>query len=543
MLENIVRTFTVSIGDDKDAWTSTERSASGTYQAAYKKQDAHRFTKSKSDFVAAQSTPILRGAKISSNEMIELNGAKNWVARMTVDESLKSAGGTGPSISISNRASLELLVDAVPRVAKNRWHFEAAEPQSTTSPSDEALAKMSPEEARRKLIAGLSTLDATEQGRSKVIHELRDLLRVDGSVPKTLLEQMKTQELSDRTRADLYLALELAATEEAQAALAEVITQPDWSTRDAMRATVALAGINEPSQQTLDVLWETAYAERGQLSTTATYSLGSVGSRMKAASNPEYLALRDSLLNQAYSAGEASQRVTFIYSLGNTRDADIAPEVGGFLQDDDPSIRRAAALSLGLMQSTYSSDTLISQFEQESDSQVRGAIAESLNRLPITDSSPVMASLNNAIRTEADESARYAMANFLATNLNKHPHYESDLRELMRKEPSKAYPAGDRQRAGKAMNTALAAQTNERPIQFNRAVIPRLSSLEQRTENPPHNRSTDLGSQTADHAFHHRLTNALALARAPAWFGSIIVGTLARWLAGFCLLGSGFSAF
>ncbi|MEM7207232.1 MAG: HEAT repeat domain-containing protein [Pseudomonadota bacterium] len=450
ILENLIRTFTVSISGDKNSWTSQESVASGTYKASYERTDSGTFEKSKSHFEAANASPMFNGAEIASTELIELYSGQNWLSRMTIDETLESKSTSGPSIRVHNRASIKLSSGNTFSVTKDQWNFAAAEPEQSAPDAESKKVKMSVEEARRSLKTKIAILDSTEQGRSTVIHELKDLLRVDGSIPQFLLLQMQTGEITDRTRADLYLALELAATTEAQAALTDVVTQPDWSTRDSMRALVALAGITDPSPQTLTVLWDTAHAQRGQISTTATYSLGSVGSRMKATDNPEYLTLRDSLLNQAFSAGDTNERVTFIHSLGNTRDAEIAPEIGTFLQDSDPSVRRAAALSLGLMQSTYSTESLVAQFDKESDSQVRGAIAQSLKHLPIADSAPVMESMNRAIVSERDESARYAMANFLASNLDKHPDYKADLKQLMREEPSK--------RIRQAIGEALAKQ-------------------------------------------------------------------------------------
>jgi len=69
---------------------------------------------------------------------------------------------------------------------------------------------------------------------------------------------MRTQDFSDRTRADLYLAFELAGSPEAQAALASVLAEPSWSAQDGMRAIVALGGVKNPTADTLAALWNTA---------------------------------------------------------------------------------------------------------------------------------------------------------------------------------------------------------------------------------------------------------------------------------------------
>ena len=322
---------------------------------------------------------------------------------------------------IKNHAQLDFVSSNQTGIPKDRWRFTAATRQPILLKPAASIPKLSLQQAHRKLIEELPALDAAVEARSKRIHTLRDLLRVDGSLPAILLEQMQIQDFSDRTRADLYLALELAATEEAQAALTQVMMSPDWKTRDAIRAAVALAGINNPSVETVKGLWDTAYTDRPLVSNTATYTLGSIGSRMKSANHPDYPALREELISGAHNNSNIQQQVTFIYALGNTRDTEVVSNVTPFLDNDQPDIRRAAALSLGLMSSEQSAKALASRFEQESNSEVRGAMAESLSRLPLADNAIIMASISKAIQTEPNESARYSMANYMGTNLAKHP--------------------------------------------------------------------------------------------------------------------------
>ncbi len=453
MLENIVRTFTVSMPEtmpdsmqesiptqskpeSQPSWVATEKNASGEYRATYQRISPTQFEKSKDNFVALSSSPMLNKATITSKETIQLNEQRSWISSMTVDETLQTPGKQGPTLHITNHANLDFIASNVSSV-DDRWDFIAAAAQPILLNPTSAKPKLSPEQARQKLIAELPLLDDAIEARSKHIHTLKDLLQADSSMPAILLEQMQTQDLSDRTRADLYLALELAASVEAQAALTQVMISPEWSTRDAMRATVALAGINDPSAETLEVLWNTAYAEQPQISNTATYTLGSIGSRMKAMNNPDYPALRDNLISGANNNSDIQQRATFIYALGNTRDPEVVPNVSPFLDNDQPAIRRAAALSLGLMSSEQSAEELASRFDQERNSEVRGAMAESLTRLPLADSTKAMASIGKAVQTESNESARYAMVNFIGTNLAEHPEYKPVLQNLARTEPSK----------------------------------------------------------------------------------------------------------
>jgi HEAT repeat protein len=297
-----------------------------------------------------------------------------------------------------------------------------------------------PEEARRKILATVPELDAATKGRLGLIHRLRDLLRVDDSLPAVILDVLKTQELSDRTRADLYLVLEQAGTESAQAALVEVITDDSWSLKDGMRAIVAMGGVKQPSTESITALWDMAQyssgGERQRMANSAAFALGSLGNTMNKADDPEYASLRSSLLSNALGAGDVTQRSNYITALGNTHDPTVANEVIPLLDDAEPAIRRATALSLGSLGADQVADRLVSRYRAEDNGYVRGAITESLQSWT-EPSDSAMAMFRQTVRTETDESTRYNIAVLLGENLDKFPENESVLREVMRTEPSK----------------------------------------------------------------------------------------------------------
>lgn len=442
MLENLVRTFQVTM-EEGETWVAQETNASGSYEANYRRTAPQRVEKTKVHFMALPSATMLAGAEIISTESVQLDPQRDWVAAMTVDEVLRTDGQGGLAMEITNHATLELQ-PTVHSVAPNTWRFVAA----ATPPVAEAvkpIPRISPQQAHRQILAVLPELDTAIEGRSTWIYRLRDLLRVDASLPAMLLQEMKTQPFSDRTRADLYLAFELAGTEPAQAALVSVIEDTHWSTQDAMRAIVALAGVKQPSADTLAALWDTVDSvpssdDRQQLVSTATLALGSLGSAMNATDDPGYPVLRDRLLSGALSStGSESytqQRKNYVHAMGNTGDASLVSDVARFLDDDDPAVRRAAALSLGMLGTDPVADELMLRLNQEKSSQGRGAIAESLVRWT-TPSASAMASIGAAVREEPDENTRYHMARFLGVNLESFPENRAILQDLLRSEQSK----------------------------------------------------------------------------------------------------------
>lgn len=451
ILENLVRMFQVSL-DSGDTWVVNETNGSGTYEAAYKRTGPAQIEKTKRQFNTA-AAGMISWSELSSTENFRIEADRNWIAEMNVQETMRTDGQGGPSMSVSNHATLELLPGAQLALSPDLWRFDAAAAAAgAASVAGRSVPDITPEEARRQILATVPDLDAAKQGRLSLIHRLRDLVRVDATLPAVILDILKTQELDDRTRADLYLVLEQAGTESAQAALVEVIIDDSWSLKDGMRAIVAMGGVKQPTTESISALWEMAqYSagdERQRMANSAAFALGSIGNTMNKADDPEYANIRSSLLSNAMGSGDVTQRSNYITALGNTHDPSLANEVAPLLDDADPAIRRATALSLGSLGTDQVADRLVSHYSAEDNGYVRGAIAESLQSwTEPTDSA--MAMFRQTVRTETDESTRYNIAVLLGENLDKFPENETVLREIMRTEPSKRI----RQKVAEALST------------------------------------------------------------------------------------------
>jgi HEAT repeat protein len=440
ILENLVRTFQVTV-QDADDWTVQEANASGGYEAVYRRTTPTRVEKSKRSFASRPSVPMYTGASIVSTETFHTDTQRDWLASMSIDETLSTQGQGGPGMEITNRATLELRSAAQPATAGDAWSFAAAAAPPAEASALPAAPKLSPEEASRQIVAAVADLDTTAAGRTALIHRLRDLLRVDGTQPGTLLRVLQTQELTDRTRADLYLAFELAGTEQAQTALTSVLGDPAWSTRDAMRAIVALGGVTQPTPETLAALWVAVESspttdDGRQRASTATFALGTLGNTLNDADDAEYSMLRSQLLNGALSRGTGNRQANFVHAIGNTRDPSLARDIVPLLHDPSAEVRRAAALSLGMLDANQAAEELLAHFGRESSSEVRGAIAEAL----VNWSAPTpaaVATIRGDVRTENDENTRYNMARFLTAHLATFPDNRPVLQALLRTEQSK----------------------------------------------------------------------------------------------------------
>lgn len=443
VIENLVRMFQV-VTQEGDAWVVQESNAWGMYEAAYTRRSPSTIVKKKQRYLGSSQAGATTLPQVaSSEESIRIDLKRDWIAAMTLDETIITKDLNGPSVEVTNHATLELR-HAHTVAAADQWRFDTAvEPALAKKPAQAAEPALSQEEAERQVRAGITSLDDAVKGRIIGIHRLRDLILIDGQVPVVLLESMRTQQLTDRTRADLYLALELAGSPEAQAALTSVITDASWSPQDGMRAIVALGGVANPTQDTFAVLWDTALGglmgdDRDDLPGTAALALGSLGRGMLAAEDANYSSLRADLLVGASSAGSSHQRAVFLTALGNTGDPDpsMRSDIVPFLDDPVPEVRSAAAKTLGRLGTSPVADELLQRFEQERSSEVRGSIAEALASWE-DPSRPAIESARAVVRDEPDQKVRYNMALLLGRNMDQFPKNRLALEELLAVEQSK----------------------------------------------------------------------------------------------------------
>jgi hypothetical protein len=444
VIENLVRMFQVTIQED-DQWVAQETNASGRYTAEYTRTSPSVISKEKQRYVDSLHKPTDAVIEVTSTESITIDAEQDWISAMSVDEVLKTKNANGLSSQVNNRASLELRDSrTVVMQLDSDWNFVAANAatsaqRAVTAPTE----KLSLKEAKRELYSTVASLDATTGTRSDAIYRLRDLILMDEQLPSILLEKMRTEQLTDRTRADLYLVMQLAGTPQAQAALNSVVIDTDLPVVDGLRAIVALGSVKNPTEETFETLWDTARSgstegDRRDLPATATLALGSLGSSLLATEDGQYASLRADLLDGASSASDDQQRAVYLLALGNTADADpsMSRDIVMFLNDSSPGVRSAAANALGRLGTNEVGEELFQSFEQESSAIVRGSISEALVNWE-NPSPPAVASVRTAIQSESDEKTRYNMAVLLGNTMDTFPENRAALENLLTTEPSK----------------------------------------------------------------------------------------------------------
>ena len=439
ILKNLVSMFQLLL-EDGDTWEATESNASGSYKAQYSRVSNTEISKQKKYYLPGPqggSAP-----EVESTEFIAVDPNNDWITEMTFNEVVvTNEVGSAPT-RVSNRATMVLL-DTQPRVAANDWRFETAPEREQSEDPASALPDLQHEEALLQLDDVVSGLEQGDGDRRQLIHQLRDLLLVDDQLADVLLERLGTEDLTTHTRADLYLAFELAGTPSAQTALVTILADSSWPPEDAMRAIVALGGVKEPTDEALAALWDLARStladtQRRDLPGTAALAIGSLGSSLRENEASDYAALRSDLMGSASSAIEPTERAVFLYAVGNTGDPDpiLKHDVASYLDDASPEVRSAAARTLARLGTAEVETQLLNSVKQEPNDLARASMIEALATWE-EPPAEALAWTRQAIQQERDERARYNMAVLLGNNLDDYPENRRVLESLLESEQSK----------------------------------------------------------------------------------------------------------
>lgn len=442
LLEELVRTFQLAVRDEP-RWTVKETHGTGTYEACYERASGGELRRTKARYFASStgdemSADLRVGAATAT---VDLDPGVDWITRMDVDERLVRTDASGLTIEVATTARLQLLPVALAPAA-DLWQFTAGDAAATgraAAPADRVLAGRTTDDLQAELHDIVADLDVMTEGRTVAIHRLRDLLRADARVADLLLTVLRERQLTDRTRADLFLAFELGATPAAQASLCRVIADAAWSQRDRTRALIALGGVSDPDEATLSAIWRAtgnrSSAAAADQADTAILALGTIGNGMLAAKPGDYATIRDGLLSAAWGAIDPDERTMFVTALGNLGDLALVPEVVPFLDDRAAEVRRAAAKTLGKLGTEAVATELAQRLRHEASSRVRASLAAALGSCEAV-SPAAMATAREAIVGEQDEATRLDLARLLRRHVATFPENREVLQTLLATEPS-----------------------------------------------------------------------------------------------------------
>jgi HEAT repeat protein len=443
VLAEAVRTFQVVIPPGAGAsWSVEEEHASGRYRAAYRATPDGRILKAKVGYLDGAGAAGMRVSIRRADATARIDPGASWLERMVDEEELAVELGNGLAAASSldaelARVALELAGTSleIDDAAGSYRELSAALASEEPGPRESST---SPSQAPRSLDDMLRELEASG-GRSVALrYELRDHLIRDPAAAARVLALLRAG-VADRTAAVLLNALGMASTDEAQAALRQVMKEPGFGRMNRTRAALSLGATPEigfDSLWALRALADDAAARADGLADTAVLALGIAGDTLRQARSRQYDGLRGDLVRRADAARDGGQAATALLALGNTGDPALAEAAAEHLGDDSPLARSAAAHALARLGGGADPDALARRLSVEEHEAVRSTIAASLNALP-PPSAATLALVNEAIRRESNPEARYEMARLLGENLATYPEALATLAALAKTDPSK----------------------------------------------------------------------------------------------------------
>ena len=449
VLEEAIRTFQVVVPPGAGAaWSVEEQHASGRYRAAYRTTVDGRVLKAKVSYIAAPdgagAAPGLRVNVRRADATIRIDPGASWLERMVDDEELAVSVGEGLFTDSSLSAELTRIplpeapatldLDAAPasyRDVSAALASRGSAPQASRAPPQQA-------EVVRALPALLRALEASGGRGAALLYELRDLLRREPGAAARVLDLLRAG-VPDGTAAALLNALGMAGTEEAQAALRAVLTEPDFSRLARAQAVLALGSAPDPGVESLAALARLANdpgARSEGLADRAVLSLGIAGNTLRRAGADLYTGVRDDLVRRVENAADGNATATALLALGNTHDPALAEAATARLDDPSPAARSAAVHALGKLGGAADPDALARRLSLEAHGAVRSELASTLNVLP-PPGSAALALVDAAIAREGDPRTRYELARLLGENLETYPAGRATLAVLSSRDPSR----------------------------------------------------------------------------------------------------------
>jgi hypothetical protein len=276
------------------------------------------------------------------------------------------------------------------------------------------------------------------------LHEGQQLLRAwlvqnpEGAT--AVAKEMRTDKLTDSTKADLALALAKAGTPEGLAALKDIAFDGAAAENVRAQSASALGDAKSPTLETVSALAALATSEAGKstyglVASTASMAMGSLAADHGGVVGEAAL---QAIGRQLDGADNGSRMLAF-YAVGNSGDSRFLGAVQKELdQSDDPIMRASAIRATRLMPPNQVEELLMTALAKETDSEVQKAIVDaqgSQTHLLGQPASLELVALYKAQLPSAEAAVRAEMIAVLGTSARLRPEAEAVLLWWYSQEP------------------------------------------------------------------------------------------------------------
>ena len=445
VLSEIIRALQVVIPNaGNGTWRLEEEHQTGIYQAEYMVNESQKdLTKVKSRY----SSSKIEGYEvqvIKSHYTIKPSEKESWLKSMRGSETLNIHNKNYTLMRSNMNLSLELTVfkpDPNLEIWKEKKDFNAItaafqkENKKNLASRKEAELKKQRDTFEKKgveldkIIAQLGTHKYDKK------HELVNYLNAFPQEALKIPSLLLYGGIDSNIAAIIINALELSGTSEAQKVLASIMNGLIQTSMNNIRAIIALGGVAEPIQTTLDSLWLCVETRGDDLlddkSNTALLALGVLGNTLRKNGGEEYSILADKLRSKLdESANNFDMTTTTLLAIGNTGDPSFVPNIEPYLSSENPSLRATSAKALRNMDDRESLSLLAHTLQKEKDSRVRLSLVKSMGNRKADEQS--ISTVRELVTKEKHKDVRYNMIRYLVNNMHMFPENKEVLEKLLK---------------------------------------------------------------------------------------------------------------
>jgi hypothetical protein len=257
------------------------------------------------------------------------------------------------------------------------------------------------------------------QGHHSSARLLADFLRANPAAATVLAGRIRAGTLPKELRAPAALALSLADTPEARAALVSVIQDPGVSFEDRLRTIHATATTAHAGPEEARVLRKLASdPQQRDAARVATLALGTLAGKQKTSQPALAGAIREEIRDQLSRERDPQRLLDLLGAAGNAASEDLQQAIEPFGSHRDPSLRAAAFGALGSIDTPEARERQLSWLESETDPEARRTMWHEEAQRQGRPSPETLALASRRLSTETDRSSARLLIELLGRALD-----------------------------------------------------------------------------------------------------------------------------
>lgn len=265
-------------------------------------------------------------------------------------------------------------------------------------------------------------------------HDLKNLKRLENYITlnpnDAVLLYNVIKNSKDILGSALINVLENSGTPEAQIVLTKIADSDEFNHMNHLRAVVALGGLEKPTKESIEFLWNT-YDTRfdedsDDLSNTSLLAIGALSTKIDKEENK----LINERLKTEYSASsdETSKLKVILLSMQNANSANFQDEIFNSLENNSNLVRATAAQCLRGVNTDEVKYKMLNMLKVDESRKVKINIISTLNTIDPNDA--LVSQINKDILKEDDNFIRRDMIEYLLKYQDKYPKNKDTLKQL-----------------------------------------------------------------------------------------------------------------